>query len=1265
LRVIEDSQIHNIFSEGEKMKKTILACLFVFCVFLSSRLFAKPVSVDQARKAAATMVKAETKRMSKMAINLAQEIEKQTTQKQYVLTDTKEIRGNNGELLAYVTELEPEGFIITSADDKIRPILGYSFKGRFPFQDSKQNVLLHLVQWDVQARNKAMKSQSNEIKTLAKTNSDLWNNYSIAENGLLGTLSDATQWPDPDQYGYEGWIKTNWFQGDYYADPWTWVETHYDNKCPLLMPGHARRCKVGCTATAMAQILNYWKYPASVSFNNLPWPLGDSYTSKGDAGHFSIDNDADERDFPAFSTLNTALSSINYNGDQEEEAYLCFAVGIKVQMDYGSQSGAWLDGSAYREGFDYGSAVRPYFLSGSVWSTYESKVIENIKEGCPVQIGIRQSGEKGGHSIIIDGYNETTEEFHCNFGWSDSNYNFWYNIPDFYPTSYDLVDDIVYDICPYQGWNQWGADEKNSFSTTYVAPTTDPPINKWYRTCSSGYSFEGLVVGTGNRIYASSVPDTQGNHPSIWVINQYGEKEKEITINEEIDGLTYPVQNSKGEVFVGADSGKVYRINPKDNSYDLIFTADAQLYKPPKVDSDGRIYVCTLYKLYCLSRTGYKYWEFPTPNTNYSFFRKVPAIDVARNRVYIDYYNPSTDIAYLVCINRLTGLEIESCRKSVASITSGFYSFSTPSIGPDGTVYSGCKTSLYAFNPDATLSQKWAHDLVYTYVNTSPTVGPTGTLYTSHWVNLGGGNYNLRIGARDASNGNLKWEYSHGTSNICDSIGDIYISGNNVVSFWYNSNDCSSSPSTHTIYALRDNGASYEHLWEKDFGQQGGQTAFGPGATLYTISSTLAGNTIYALSEGAVGDPDGGGMGFTDNAAPAMPFNPSPIDEANNIGSTVTLSWACSDPEAHTLKYSLFVGESGYDMVPVATDITGTSYELTELKLGTGYAWKIIATDGQAISESPTWVFATEPPNADLNGDYFVNFKDFAILAFHWLETCSGPNYCDGADYYHDGQVDSKDLSYLCENWLEGVEVPVHPEPNGMVWVSINEPNFTGYMSKYETTNAQYCQFLNAANASNQITVYNNVVYATSDTSHSQPYYDLAGAGYTHNGATNGGAARINYTGGVFSVKVIGFDNHPVTYVSWYGSTAFCNYYGYRLPTEWEWRAVADYDGTYTYGCGTSINNGIANYLGSTHPNGTTVVGSIGDPSGYGYGMADMAGNVWEWTSSCYYSDCSDGARVVSGGSWVNLDIYCVVLYRTYGNHPYDASYDYGFRVCR
>jgi formylglycine-generating enzyme required for sulfatase activity len=278
---------------------------------------------------------------------------------------------------------------------------------------------------------------------------------------------------------------------------------------------------------------------------------------------------------------------------------------------------------------------------------------------------------------------------------------------------------------------------------------------------------------------------------------------------------------------------------------------------------------------------------------------------------------------------------------------------------------------------------------------------------------------------------------------------------------------------------------------------------------------------------------------------------------------------------------------------------------------------------------------------------------------------------CPSMDVTGDCKVNLADFAVFAEQWMtEGI-----PDPDGMMWVSINDPGigggrvgFNGEMSKYETTNAQYCQFLNAALASGDVTIDANDVIGANGTNTGQDfvgvlYYDGDGAGYTGSGATNGGAARIHYNGGVFSVDS-GFENHPVTWVNWYGSTAFCNYYGYRLPTEWEWQAVADYTGYYTYGCGMSINSNIANYNGSYHPNGTTAVGAFGV---YGYGMCDMAGNVFEWTSSNYY-DYID-IRSIRGGSWNWGSIDCRVSgdgqFAHWTHYAVEAYYNIGFRACR
>jgi formylglycine-generating enzyme required for sulfatase activity len=266
---------------------------------------------------------------------------------------------------------------------------------------------------------------------------------------------------------------------------------------------------------------------------------------------------------------------------------------------------------------------------------------------------------------------------------------------------------------------------------------------------------------------------------------------------------------------------------------------------------------------------------------------------------------------------------------------------------------------------------------------------------------------------------------------------------------------------------------------------------------------------------------------------------------------------------------------------------------------------------------------------ADINGDGIVDYKDFAILAQYWLAT--DPN-----------------------------------APPDITWVDVEDPGigggnegFTGYMSKYETTNAEYCRFLNQALFNNDIavvTIGNNLfVKGTSGTYSEYVYYRLNGPGFTWDGATDGGKSRITYSGGQFAVDS-GFENHPVTWVSWYGATAFASYYGWRLPTQAEWQAVADYDGSYIYGCGVSINNSVANYAGSLHPHGTTTVGSFGL---YGYGMADMAGNVAEWTNSVW----GGSYYILCGGAWYTHPDGTTVS-SVIKNWPDTMGYYIGFRIC-
>ncbi len=300
-------------------------------------------------------------------------------------------------------------------------------------------------------------------------------------------------------------------------------------------------------------------------------------------------------------------------------------------------------------------------------------------------------------------------------------------------------------------------------------------------------------------------------------------------------------------------------------------------------------------------------------------------------------------------------------------------------------------------------------------------------------------------------------------------------------------------------------------------------------------------------------------------------------------------------------------------------------------------------------------------PNADLTDDCKVNLKDFAVLASGWLATYS-----------------DTDLYNMASGWLtQGIP----DDPAIMAWVAINDPGisghegFNGEMSKYETTNAQYCLFLNAALASGDIafdvTDPNIVVGANGANSGADFLGEIYFMTYNENSSTLS-KSQISFDGNTFSVRTrkdinnndINMSNHPIAMVSWYGATAFCNYYGYRLPTEWEWLAVADYDGSYNYGCGATIDSTMANFsannpLDLLNPPYTTPIDHY--PS-YGYGMNDMAGNNWEWTSSLLSPALS--YRILRGGCWNNYDNYCSFLVGDF-NSPSNTYFGNGFRVCR
>jgi hypothetical protein len=274
------------------------------------------------------------------------------------------------------SNMSGKGFVIVSADDRMTPILGYSYENDFVME----NMPVHVKSWMDHYAEQIAYAAAEKIQATDEIRND-WNRLL---KGLPLPLKSKT--------AVEPLVETHWGQGTYYND-----------LCPYDSTYNTRTL-VGCGATAMAQVLKYWSYGEHGYGSFCYVPISNPEYGEQCADFANTTYEWDEMP-NELTSPNLAVATLMYH------------CAVALSTNFGVMASSTAGGKAYVFGWYFGI----YPTNGyAVKDSYSDEQWKNfLKDDLNHSRPILYNGVDpivGGHVFVCDGY-DANDMFHFNFGW--------------------------------------------------------------------------------------------------------------------------------------------------------------------------------------------------------------------------------------------------------------------------------------------------------------------------------------------------------------------------------------------------------------------------------------------------------------------------------------------------------------------------------------------------------------------------------------------------------------------------------------------------------------------------------------------------------------------------------------------------------------------------------------------------------------------------------------------------------------------------------